>query len=38
MYLPKFTKKIRRNKNYVGFIFGAIRKNDEWFYNDKALQ
>ena len=38
MYLAKYTQRLDRQKNYIGFIFAAIRENGEWFYNDKAIE
>ena len=37
IYLAKYTYELNEQENYIGFMFAAIRKNGEWFYNDKAL-
>ena len=39
MYQPKYNPhSLDANTNYIGFIFGAVQKGDEHFYNDKAFR
>lgn len=33
-----FTPRFDREKNYIGFIFGAVRKNGIWYYNENIYR
>ena len=35
--LSKYTTEFNQQKNYIGFIFAAVRKNNVWYYNDKPF-
>ena len=34
IHLSYYSPRLDPNKNYIGFMFGAINKRDRWFYNN----
>lgn len=38
MYLAKYTTEFDKEKDYVGFVFGAIQKHNTWYFNSKVFR
>ena len=38
MFLAKYTAEFDKEKDYVGFVFGAIQKHNTWYFNSKVFR
>ena len=38
IYLAKYTTEFDKEKDYVGFVFGAVQKFNMWYFNSKTLR
>ena len=36
--MNRYTPRFDREKNYIGFVFGAVRRNGVWYYNENVYR